>query len=258
MVADIVKADPDRRYVVPSAPGKRYSSDTKVTDMLYQFFELVRSRASAEEIDAHYEKIKERYREIYYSCKLQQDLETELVNIEANLNKKTSVDYIVSRGEYLNARLMAEYLGYKFVDSADWLVFNYNGKVNFEKSYENLAHIVETNAKIVIPGFYGVNPDGSIKTTTDFGKVTESYSPEQIDRLMGRGAYAPTPVTDGGAKYTKEQLLRIADNVQRNGGNPLTAIGLAVNSGQYKDSTDNRVSDMHTIATDRYLKNLKY
>jgi aspartate kinase len=127
-VKKIVEADPSRAIVVVSAPGKRFSGDTKVTDLLYILHAHIKYNAPYNDI---YEKIKERYREIYYSCKLQQDLETELVNIEANLNKKTSVDYIVSRGEYLNARLMAEYLGYKFVDSADWLVFNYNGKVNF-------------------------------------------------------------------------------------------------------------------------------
>jgi len=160
-VKRIVEADPARAIVVVSAPGKRFSGDTKVTDLLYILHAHIKYNAPYNDI---YEKIKDRYREIYASCGLEQDLETELVSIEANLNKKTSVDYIVSRGEYLNARLMAEYLGYKFVDSADWLVFSYNGKVNFEKTYENLAAIVEENSRIVIPGFYGVNPDGSIRT----------------------------------------------------------------------------------------------
>lgn len=160
-VKRIVEADPSRAIVVVSAPGKRFGGDTKVTDLLYILHAHIKYNAPYNDI---FEKIKDRYREIYASCGLKQDLETELINIEANLNKKTSVDYIVSRGEYLNARLMAEYLGYKFVDSADWLVFGYNGKVNFEKTYENLAAIVEEHSRIVIPGFYGVNPDGSIKT----------------------------------------------------------------------------------------------
>ena len=160
-VKRIVEADPSRAIVVVSAPGKRFGGDTKVTDLLYILHAHIKYNAPYNDI---FEKIKDRYREIYASCGLKQDLETELINIEANLNKKTSVDYIVSRGEYLNARLMAEYLGYKFVDSADWLVFGYNGKVNFEKTYENLASIVEEHSRIVIPGFYGVNPDGSIKT----------------------------------------------------------------------------------------------
>ena len=122
-VKRIVEADPSRAIVVVSAPGKRFGGDTKVTDLLYILHAHIKYNAPYNDI---FEKIKDRYREIYASCGLKQDLETELINIEANLNKKTSVDYIVSRGEYLNARLMAEYLGYKFVDSADWLVFGYN------------------------------------------------------------------------------------------------------------------------------------
>ena len=78
--------------------------------------------------------------------------------------RKTSVDYIVSRGEYLNAKLMAEYLGYTFVDSTEWLYFNFNGKVDFEKSYNALSAIIEQNSRVVIPGFYGVTPDGNVKT----------------------------------------------------------------------------------------------
>ncbi len=181
-VKNIVEADPSRAIVVVSAPGKRFSGDTKVTDLLYILHAHIKYNAPYNDI---FEKIKDRYREIYESCGLKQDLETELVNIEANLNKKTSVDYIVSRGEYLNARLMAEYLGYTFVDSADWLVFNYNGKVNFEKSYELLASIVETYSKVVIPGFYGVTPDGSIKTFSRGGSdITGAIAAAAINADM--------------------------------------------------------------------------
>ena len=181
-VKKIVEADPSRAIVVVSAPGKRFSGDTKVTDLLYILHAHIKYNAPYNDI---YEKIKDRYREICASCGLKQDIETELVNIEANLNKKTSVDYIVSRGEYLNARLMAEYLGYKFVDSADWLVFGYNGKVNFEKTYENLAAIVEENSRIVIPGFYGVNPDGSIKTFSRGGSdITGAIAAAAINADM--------------------------------------------------------------------------
>ena len=181
-VKRIVEADPSRAIVVVSAPGKRLSGDTKVTDLLYILHAHIKYNAPYNDI---FEKIKDRYREIYASCGLKQDLETELINIEANLNKKTSVDYIVSRGEYLNARLMAEYLGYKFVDSADWLEFGYNGKVNFEKTYENLAAIVEENSRIVIPGFYGVNPNGSIKTFSRGGSdITGAIAAAAINADM--------------------------------------------------------------------------
>ncbi len=160
-VKRIIEADKSRRIVVVSAPGKRFSGDTKVTDLLYICHAHIKYNAPFDDV---LDKIEDRYREIHASCGLTQDIETEFIKIRANLSKKTSVDYIVSRGEYLNAKLMAEYLGYTFVDSADWLVFNYNGKVDFDKSYENLASIMQGASKVVLPGFYGATPDGNIKT----------------------------------------------------------------------------------------------
>ena len=181
-VKRIIEADQSRRVVVVSAPGKRFSGDTKITDLLYILHAHIKYNAPSTEV---FEKIKDRYREIYASCGLKQDLETELINIEANLNKKTSVDYIVSRGEYLNARLMDEYLGYTFVDSADWLYFGYNGKVDFEKSYAALQHIMETHSKIVIPGFYGVNYHNNIKTFSRGGSdITGAIAAAAIDADM--------------------------------------------------------------------------
>ena len=181
-VKKIVEADQSRRVVVVSAPGKRFSGDTKVTDLLYILHAHIKYNAPYTEV---FEKIKDRYREIHASCGLKQDLETELISIEANLNKKTSVDYIVSRGEYLNARLMAEYLGYTFVDSADWLYFGYNGKVDFEKTYAALQHIMETHSKIVIPGFYGVNFHNNIKTFSRGGSdITGAIAAAAIDADM--------------------------------------------------------------------------
>ncbi|MBQ8567539.1 MAG: aspartate kinase [Clostridia bacterium] len=181
-VKRIIEADQSRRVVVVSAPGKRFSGDTKITDLLYILHAHIKYNAPYTEV---FEKIKDRYREIHASCGLKQDLETELINIEANLNKKTSVDYIVSRGEYLNARLMAEYLGYTFVDSADWLYFGYNGKVDFEKTYAALQHIMETHSKIVIPGFYGVNYHNNIKTFSRGGSdITGAIAAAAIDADM--------------------------------------------------------------------------
>ena len=160
-VKKIIEADNSRRIVVVSAPGKRFSGDTKVTDLLYICHAHIKYNAPFDDVLS---KIEDRYREIHASCGLTQDIETEFLKIRSTLSKKTSVDYIVSRGEYLNAKLMAEYLGYAFVDSAEWLVFNYNGKVDFDKSYDNLSKIMETYPKVVLPGFYGATPDGNIKT----------------------------------------------------------------------------------------------
>ena len=160
-VKKIVEADESRSIVIVSAPGKRNSKDMKVTDLLYLCQAHIKYNAN---FDHLYEEIKGRYQAIYDYCGLSQNLNSEFDAIREKLNKKTSVDYIVSRGEYLNAKLMAEYLGYTFVDSAEWLYFNFNGKVDFEKSYAALSAIIEKTNKVVIPGFYGVTPDGAVKT----------------------------------------------------------------------------------------------
>lgn len=160
-VKAIVEADPDRKVVVVSAPGKRFKEDNKVTDLLYICHAHIKYNASFEDV---FEDIAERYREIAHGCGLKQDLEEEFTAVKASMNKSASVDAIVSRGEYLNAKLMAEYLGYTFIDSKDWLCFNYDGKVDFEKSYATLAGLFLKAKKVVLPGFYGAMPDGEIKT----------------------------------------------------------------------------------------------
>lgn len=160
-VKAIVEADPDRKAVIVSAPGKRFKEDNKVTDLLYICHAHIKYNASFEDV---FEDIAERYREIARGCGLKQDLEAEFAAVKASMNKSSSVDAIVSRGEYLNAKLMAEYLGYTFIDSKDWLCFNYDGKVDFEKSYAALSGLFLKAKKVVLPGFYGAMPDGEIKT----------------------------------------------------------------------------------------------
>ena len=181
-VKKIVEADKSRAIVVVSAPGKRFKEDIKVTDLLYVCHAHIKYSIG---VDDMFEKIKERYREIYKGCGLTQDLESEFDKITANLTKKASVDYIVSRGEYLNAKLMAEYLGYTFVDSADWLIFGFNGKVDFDKSYKNLSAIIENNPRVVLPGFYGATPDGNIKTFSRGGSdITGAIAAAAINADM--------------------------------------------------------------------------
>ena len=165
-VKNIIEADPSRAIVVVSAPGKRDSKDIKVTDLLYLLRAHIKYNAPYDEL---LRKIEGRYNEICEDCGIENDLKADFAVFKESLSKKTSVDYIVSRGEYWNARIMAKYLGYTFVDSADWLVFNYNGKANLEKSYENFRRIAEANPRIVVPGFYGAMEDGSIKTFTRGG-----------------------------------------------------------------------------------------
>ena len=134
-VKEIVEADSSREVVIVSAPGKRNSDDNKITDLLYLIHAHIRYGVS---YDGVLSMIKKRYAEIRKGCGLEIDIESIIEETFAGVNKKTSVDFIASRGEYFNARLMAEYLGYQFVDAVDWLCFEYNGKVNPEKSEEKL------------------------------------------------------------------------------------------------------------------------
>ncbi len=179
MVKSIVEADKNRDVVVVSAPGKRFSGDNKITDLLYICHAHIKYHASYEDI---WQKIEDRYREIKEFCHLTLDLDSEFAEIKAKFDAGANVDYIVSRGEYLNAKLMAEYLGYTFVDSASWLFFGYDGKVDFETSYAALASIFSHHPKIVLPGFYGSLPNGAIKTFTRGGSdVTGAIAAAAIE-----------------------------------------------------------------------------
>lgn len=159
-VKNIIEQDPSRRVVVVSAPGRRTSDDNKVTDLLY----LVKAHIKYDvSYDSIFEMIEQRYMDIRSECGLSLDLDQEFEIIRGKLNKNISMDYLASRGEFLNAKLMAEYLGYQFVDSADLISFKYNGDVDTEKTGHNFKEIFDVYNKIVIPGFYGSLPNGDIK-----------------------------------------------------------------------------------------------
>lgn len=160
-VGEIIKSDTARRYVVPSAPGKRYVDDTKVTDMLYACY------AEAEEgadFKASLQAIKERYNEIIKGLSLELSLEEEFEKIQENFQKKAGKDYAASRGEYLNGILMANYLGYEFIDAAEVIVFDENGDFNMEKTDRILSERLKNIKQAIIPGFYGAYEDGKVKT----------------------------------------------------------------------------------------------
>ena len=160
-VGGIILADKDRKYVVPSAPGKRNSKDTKVTDMLYKCYSLAeKGKDFSKELSA----IHERYQEIIDGLKLKSDLTGEFKTIENNFKKKTGSDYAASRGEYLNGILMADYLGIEFIDAAEVVCFKDNGEFDSEKTNEVLGDRLDKVEKAVIPGFYGSRPDGSVQT----------------------------------------------------------------------------------------------
>lgn len=178
-VKAIVDADPARKVVVVSAPGKRFSGDTKVTDLLYICHAHIKYNAPFEDV---FEDVAGRYREIAAGCGLKQDLDAEFASVKEFIQKAPTPDAIVSRGEYLNAKLMAEYLGYTFIDSKDWLCFSYDGKVDFDKSYAALKQLFSTEKKVVLPGFYGALPDGEIKTFTRGGSdVTGAIAAAALD-----------------------------------------------------------------------------
>ena len=160
-VGDIIRADKSRRYVVPSAPGKRFSGDTKVTDMLYTCYNAaIREKKFTNQL----EEIKARYDEIIEGLGLDLSLEDEFSTIRENFGKKVGRDYAASRGEYLNGIIMANYLGFEFIDAAEVILFDEEGRFDGEKTNEVLSKRLETVENAVIPGFYGAMPDGTIKT----------------------------------------------------------------------------------------------
>ena len=158
-VCNIIRADKERKYVVPSAPGKRYDGDEKITDLLYKLQSLA---SSGKSVDAVYKKIKERFEGIISDLGMNYTLPLE--KIKNDILNGASPDYAASRGEYLNGLILSEYLGYEFVDAAEIICFDENGVFLAEETNRKAADRLKGMANAVIPGFYGSYPDGSIKT----------------------------------------------------------------------------------------------
>ena len=160
-VGDIIRADKSRRYVVPSAPGKRSSSDTKVTDMLYSCYNLaIREKKFTSLLD----EIHARYNEIIDGLNLELSLDHEFEVIAKQFEEKAGSDYAASRGEYLNGIIMANYLGFPFVDSAEVIRFDKHGEFDADTTNKLMEKKLAELEKAVIPGFYGAYADGKIKT----------------------------------------------------------------------------------------------
>ena len=160
-VADIIHADESRRYVVPSAPGKRFKEDVKVTDMLYDCYGVASKGYDFSDI---FDDIKARYQEIIDDLGLDLSLEKEFANIEAAFRARAGRDYAASRGEYLNGIILANYLGYEFVDAEDVIFFDTNGNLDAKKTNQVLSERLLTVDRAVVPGFYGIRPNDTIKT----------------------------------------------------------------------------------------------
>lgn len=160
-VANIVKAEESRRYVVPSAPGKRFSGDEKVTDLLYRCYD---ASSNGEPIDEIFNQIEDRYNQIIRDLGLSLSLAKEFEKIRASILHLPGRDYVASRGEYLSGIVLAAYLGYDFIDAAKVIFFFDNGLFDAEKTNRVLSETLAKHERAVIPGFYGSMPNGTIKT----------------------------------------------------------------------------------------------
>ncbi len=160
-VGEIIHSDGGRRYVVPSAPGKRYAEDTKVTDMLYDCYQTANDeRLLNEKLAA----IAARYQEIIDGLSLEVSLKNQFEEIKEAFQGRAGSDYAASRGEYLNGIIMAAYLGYEFVDAAEVIRFDEDGVYDADTTDKLLQKRLEGVERAVIPGFYGAMEDGSVKT----------------------------------------------------------------------------------------------
>lgn len=160
-VGAIIKADKERKFVVPSAPGKRFSGDIKVTDMLYGCYDLAEA---GQDFKKELQAIKDRYQEIIDGLAIKLSLDEEFKKIEKNFKEKAGTNYAASRGEYLNGIIMANYLGFIFIDAAEVIEFSEDGEFNAEVTNQKLKKRLEGVEAAVIPGFYGAYADGTVKT----------------------------------------------------------------------------------------------
>ncbi len=160
-VKSIIDSDKDRKFIVVSAPGKRYSGDVKVTDMLYECYREVEEKGSC---GAAFALIRNRFTSIVKELNIDFDIGSVLDETEVRINREKSEDFTASRGEYLSARVMAEVLGAKFIDAEDVIFFDKNGAYDAEKSDRAINEALRGAARAVFPGFYGRGADGKVKT----------------------------------------------------------------------------------------------
>ena len=182
-VTAIIRENPGRRYVVASAPGKRFSGDTKVTDLLYRCYDAA---CAGQDFAPALDEIRQRFADIISELQLQVDLAPDFAAIEAHLRTSPQRDYMASRGEYLNSRLLAAYLGFAFVDAAQMVLFRADGSFDAEATNTAIGHALVSIDRAVIPGFYGAMPDGTIHTFSRGGSdVTGSI----VARAVGAELY---------------------------------------------------------------------
>lgn len=178
-VKQIVEADDARRFVVVSAAGRKFKEDNKVTDLLYLCHAHLKYSVSCERV---FQMICDRFLSIKQDLGLSYPIEKDLEILRSTLKKNIPLDYLVSRGEYLTGKLMAEHLGYTFLDAKDVIRFAYDGKIDFIKTQELMEHALQSHDHFVIPGFYGSLPDGSVKILARGGSdITGSILAKIVD-----------------------------------------------------------------------------
>ena len=182
-VAHIIREDPDRRYVVVSAPGKRFKGDFKITDMFYLCYEKAEA---GENIDVLFDEISGRYNAIIDELGLNISLDREFQRIRNGMYNMTGRDYAASRGEYLNAKILAAYLHYDFIDAREVIFFNNDGTFNAEYTNDVLSARLKRHERAVFPGFYGAMPNGTIKT---FSRGGSDITGSIVARAAGAELY---------------------------------------------------------------------
>ena len=179
----IIQQDPDRRYIVVSAPGKRFDGDNKITDLLYLCKTHIEHNLPYDQI---FQVVADRYMAVEVNLGIEVDLLKYFDEIRENLKKNPSSDYIASRGEYLNAILIAAFLGYDFVDTAGLIKFDSKGKLLTEETDQAIREELSKHERAVLPGFYGSTPDGQIKT---FSRGGSDITGALVARAVGADVY---------------------------------------------------------------------
>lgn len=182
-VKKIIDSDAKRKYVVVSAPGKRFNGDVKVTDLLYACYGELKEKGDCSQSFA---KVRARFESIVKELNLSMDIKAVLDETQRRLNEEQSEDFTASRGEYLSARIMAELLGVKFIDGEDVVFFKEDGRLDGEKTYRAISQAVSDGANAVFPGFYGRGADGKVKT---FSRGGSDISGAVVARAVNASVY---------------------------------------------------------------------
>ena len=182
-VKKIIDSDVKRKYVVVSAPGKRFNGDVKVTDLLYACYGELKEKGDCSQSFA---KVRARFESIVKELNLSMDIKAVLDETQRRLNEEQSEDFTASRGEYLSARIMAELLGVKFIDGEDVVFFKEDGRLDGGKTYRAISQAVADGANAVFPGFYGRGADGKVKT---FSRGGSDISGAVVARAVNASVY---------------------------------------------------------------------